>query len=66
MTRRTWLWLPLLALLALAACKRGGVVLTGEQAAPELPTDEALWLNGKIDLAAVRGQVLLIEAWAPS
>jgi hypothetical protein len=68
MTRSIWHWLALATRLALAGCSRGGVMLTGDKAvaAPELPTDDAVWMNGKIDLAALHGQVLLIEAWSPS
>jgi hypothetical protein len=54
----------LVAALLFAGCGKG-TVLSGI-AAPELPRDEATWLNGPADLAALRGKVVLVEAWHPS
>jgi hypothetical protein len=64
--KRRGLLLFVLAALALG-CARGGVTFTGDQAkpAPELPADEAVWLNGRGALSKLGGQVVLVEAWHP-
>ena len=64
--KRTAGWL--LVALALGACARGGTPLRGDDAmtAPEVPASDASWLHGKVDLAAERGKVVLVEAFHPS
>ncbi len=51
--------------LFLVGCGEG-VVLTAKAPAPPLPQDEATWLNGRADFAALHGHVVLVEAWHPS
>jgi hypothetical protein len=66
-TKRAVLMIAVIG-MSLAGCRRGGTTLVGDSAAtaPELPREDASWLNGKLDLAAARGSVVLVEAWHPS